>query len=331
MLRIFRANSVYNFILLPIIGALMLIKSFLDTKGMYAGDYSFLTPAFPGIDLSTVRFEILIALSFITVLIICFQLLITNARFAFIKERSFLPSYLYLFIIYTIPELHFFNPILISGVFCLLAINTIFDSFEKNNAILNAFNAGFLTGIAGLFYLSVNLFVILIPISLFNLRGKVSWREVVTPFIGLLLPWLFVFTFYFATNNTNIFVDNILNYIKFKNDSLISDYVLLGYFGLIGLITLISSMFVLKQYDEEKIRVRRYFKILFFFFFSSLIFLIFPFVSYEIIVLAVLPISFFITSYLSFVRRRFWAEFFFILIIVLSFSLQFVFEWMRAG
>ncbi len=331
MLRIFRANSVYNFILLPIFGALLLIKSYLDTKGMYAVSYSFITPAFPQIDLSKIKYEVLILLSFISVLLICFQLLITNARFAFIKERTFLPSYLFLFIIYTIPELHFFNPVLISGVFCLLAINTIFDSFEKNNSIMNAFNAGFLTGIAGLFYLSANLLVILIPISLFNLRGKISWREVVTPFIGLLLPWLFVFTFYYATNNTNVFIDNILNYLKFKNTTIIRDFVLIGYFALIGLITLISSMFVLKQYDEEKIRVRRYFKILFFFFFSSLIFLIFPFVSYELIVLTVLPISFFITSYLSFMRRRFWAEFFFILIIVLSFSLQFVFEWMRAG
>ncbi|MBP7508808.1 MAG: hypothetical protein KA807_13410 [Prolixibacteraceae bacterium] len=331
MLRIFRANSVYNFILLPIIGALLLIKSYLDTKGMFAGDYSFITPAFPEIDLSAVRYETLIALSFLSVIFICFQLLITNARFAFIKERTFLPSYLFLFIIYTIPELHFFNPVLISGIFCLLAINSIFDSFEKNKAIMNAFNAGFLTGIAGLFYLSSNLLVFLIPISLFNLRGKVTWREVATPFIGLILPWLFVFTFYFVSNNTSIFTDNIINYIKFKNESLIGDYTLIGYLGLIGLITLISSIFVLKQYDEEKIRVRRYFKILFFFFFSSLIFLIFPFVSYELIVLAALPISFFITSYLSFMHRRFWSEFFFILIFVLSFALQFVFEWMRAG
>lgn len=331
MLRIFRANSVYNFFLLPIIGALLLIKSYLDLRGIYASDYSFITPAFPKIDLSTIRYETLIGLSLIAVLFICFQLLITNARFAFIKERTFLPSYLFLFIIYTIPELHFFNPILLAGVFCLLAINNIFDSFEKNKAIINAFNAGFLTGIAGLFYLSANLFVILIPISIFNLRGKISWREVVTPLIGLLLPWIFVFTFYFATNNTNIFVDNILNYIKFKNEPFIKDYVLLGYFGLIGLITLISSMFVLKQYDEEKIRVRRYFKILFFFFFSSLIFFIFPFVSFELIVLTVIPISFFITNYLSFMRRKFWSEFFFILIILLSFGLQFVFEWMKAG
>lgn len=331
MLRIFRTNSAYNYILLPIIGALLLIKSFLDTRGLSADNFSFVTPSMPIFEFSSVSVHSLILLGYISVLFICFQLLNTNARFAFIKERTFLPSYLFLFIVLALPDLHYFNPVYISGILSLLAINTLFAVYEGKNSIDSSFNAGFFTGLGSLFYLSNFFLVILIPFSIFFLKGKITWREIITPFIGVILPWLFVFTYYFATNSTDLFIDNLGNYISYKGESIIHNNFILGYFSFLFIIIALSSMFVSKQNDEEKIKVRRYFKILFLFFFSSLLFLIFPFVSSELIVISILPITFIITNYLSFKRQRFWAEFFFILLILISFTLQFFIEWMREG
>ncbi len=331
MLRIFRTNSVYNYILLPIIGALLLIKSFLDTKGISAEGFSISMPSMPKLEFPSSSMHLFLFLGYISVMFICFQLLKTNSRFAFIKERTFLPSYLFLFIVLTLPKLHFFNPAYISAVFSLMAINTLFAAYEGKNSIDCSFNAGFFIGIGSLFYLSNILLVILIPISIFFLKGKITWREIITPIIGIVLPWLFVFTYYFATNSTALFIENITNYISYKGESIIHNYFIIGYFSFLLIIIVVSSLFVLKQNDEEKIKIRRYFKILFLFFFSSLLFLIFPFVSIELIVISILPLTFIITNYLTFLRRRFWAEFFFILLILISFTLQFLIEWMRAG
>jgi hypothetical protein len=81
---------------------------------------------------------------------------------------------------------------------------------------------------------------------------------------------------------------------------------------------------MIAQYDEKKISTRRFFKILFFFFATSLLLIIIPSVSYELIVILSLPFIFLLTNYFTFMRRRFWAELFFVLLITFSIVMQFL-------
>jgi hypothetical protein len=324
LLRIFRANSVYNFILVPIIGGLLLLKSFLEPGIFPPESIQFNSPLFSSIYQSNITFLGALLINFAAVIFICFQLLYINATFSFVRERTFLPSYLFLFIVYALPDLHVIQPVFLSGICLLFAINAIFSSFGKKHTISNAFNAGLFTGLAGLFYPGAILLVFLIPISLYTLQNKVGWREFAASFLGLLLPLLYTFSFCFAFSNLSIFLTLFTNTIIKREDSILHLFPIQIYFVFLLLVTIISSFFIIGQYDEKKISTRHYFKILFFYFCTSLLLLILPSVSYELLVILTIPLTFLITNYLTFIRRKFWAELFFTILIVISLVLQFI-------
>lgn len=324
LLRIFRANSVYNFILVPIIGGLFLLKSYLVPGIFPPESFQFTTPLFIPLYLSNISFQGALFINYVTVLIICIQLLYINAAFSFVRERTFLPAYLFLFIVYALPDLHVIQPVFFSAIFLLLALNSIFLSFEKKKTISNAFNSGFFTGLACLFYPGIILLVFLVPLSMYTLKNKVGWREIISPILGLLLPILYTFSYYFIFNDVSNFIDLFTRVIIKREETILHLLPVQIYLFFLLLITIISSFFIMGQYDEKKISTRRYFKILFFYFSTSLLLFILPSVSYELLVILTIPLTFLITNYLIFMRRKFWAELIFTLLILMSLALQFL-------
>lgn len=168
------------------------------------------------------------------------------------------------------------------------------------------------------------LLVLLIPVSFYILQNKQSWRESFASFIGLLLPLLYTFSYYFIFNNISNFIDLFTNVIIKREDTILNLLPVQIYFVYLLLITIFSSLFIVRQYDEKKISTRRYFKIFFFYFSASLLLFILPSVSYELLVILSIPLTFLFTNYLTFIRRKFWAELFFTILIVISLALQFI-------
>jgi hypothetical protein len=324
LLRILKANSVYNFILVPIIGGLLLLKSYLQPGIFPPESHQFNIPLFSSLYQSNIPFWGALLINYAAVMIICFQLLYINAIFSFVRERTFLPAYLFLFIVYALPDLHIIQPVFISAIFILIALSRIFSSFDKKKDISNAFDAGFFTGLASLFYPGAILLVFLIPASLYTLKNKVGWREYVASFLGLLLPALYTFSYYFIFSDLSKFIDIYTNTIVQREETILHLLPVQIYFVYLILITIISSFFILGRYDEQKISTRRFFKILFFYFCTSLLLLILPSVSYELLVILTIPLTFLITNYLTFMRRRFWAELFFTILILIPLALQFI-------
>ena len=322
-LRIIKANHFYNFLLIPALGFLMLLRSILKDGAFPGENYTSTTPLFMPLYNSGIPMWGAILINFAVVLILCFMLLQINAKFAFVKERTFLPSFLFMVIIYALPELRVIQPIFISGIFVILAIKSIFSSFEKKGAIKNAFDAGFFIGIAGFFYFYANFFIILIPLSISVLRNSLNWRETVVSFIGLFIPWLLLFSFYFIGGDVNTLLDYIINSFSIKEKSFMIHLPIQIYLVYLMLIITISSVFILQQYGIKNISVRRYFKILFMFFITSLAMLLSPHVSTEVLVFLTIPLTFLITNYLIFVNRRRWAELFLIVLVMISVSIQF--------
>lgn len=318
LLRLFRANYFYNYILFPLVGFLLLLGSII-TGGNFASESgTSLTPFSNFLFESGLTYKGAIVLNYVLVLIICLLILHINAKFDFVKERTFLPVYLFLFMVYALPQLHVVQPIFISAIFILLSIRSIFLSFEKRSALTNAFDAGYLIGTAGIFYLPTNLLVVLIPFSLFIIRNKIEWREAVLPFFGLIIPWILLFSYFFITKNTTQFYEFFDLSLGGGNASIIDKPLIQSYLAFLCIILVLASIFILTQYGEKNISTRRYFKILSLFFGASLLMYLIPSVSFEIIVILAIPLTFLITNYLLFMRRRFWAELFFIILILFS-------------
>jgi len=315
LLRIFKANYFYNYLLFPVVGALLLLRSFLTPGHFPPESTATISPLFNPI------YELQLPFA---VMVICYQLLFINAAFSFVRERTFLTVYLFMFIVLTLPNLHTIQPVFIAAIFILLTLFSIFLSFEKKKVISNGFNAGLFTGVAGLFYPALNLLIFLVPISLHALKNKIGWREWVASFLGLSLPVLYTFSYYFATNNLTPFYETYTNLFNHKDVSVLFQLPTLIYFAFLTIITIAASFFIMGQYDEKKINTRRFYKISFFYFVSPLILIIIPSVSHELLVILALPLTFLLTNYLTFMRRRFWAELFFTLLIIFSVTLQFL-------
>lgn len=323
-IRIFKANNFYNFLLFPIVGALLLIKSFMHPGIFPPETLSPINPIFKPIYSLQLTYNVALAINYTAILIICFLLLYINAAFSFVRERTFLPLYIFMFIVLALPGLHIIQPVFFAAIFILLALYNIFLSFEKRKVIVNGFNAGFFIGMAGLFYPGANLLVFLAPISLYTLKNKIGGREWIASFLGLFLPHIYLFTYYFLTNNIASFFVIFTNLFIFKDLSFFIQVPIIVYFSFLAILTIASSFFMITQYDEKKISTRRFFKILFFFFSASLLLIIIPSVSYELIVILTLPFTFLLTNYFTFMRRRFWAELLFVLLITFSIVMQFM-------
>ena len=323
LLRIIKANHFYNFILIPVLGFLMLLRSIMK-GGVFPGqNCTYTTPLCMPLFNSGIPMWGAILINFAVVLILCFMLLQINAKFAFVKERTFLPAFLFIIIVYALPELRVIQPIFFSGIFIILAINSIFNSFEKKVAIKYAFDAGFFIGIAGIFYFYAIFFIVLVPFSLSVLRNSLTWRESVVSFIGLFIPWLFLFSFYFIGGDFSTLLDYISNSFLIKEKSFLIHLPIQIYLVYLIMIITISSVFILQQYGIKNISVRRYFKILFLFFITSLAMLLSPHVSTEVLVFLTIPLTFLITNYLIFMNRRVWAELFLVFLVIISVSIQF--------
>lgn len=113
-----------------------------------------------------------------------------------LTKPSFLPALLYiLFMSSDIAQLTLY-PLLFANFFILLAIHKLVSSYRKDTAFPNSFDAGLLLSTATLFYFPCVVFFPLLYVG-FVLFRPFNWREWVIALIGLVVPYTFVFTYYF--------------------------------------------------------------------------------------------------------------------------------------
>jgi len=88
------------------------------------------------------------------------------------------------------------HPLLFSNLFLLFAISKVLNSYRKDTAFSQFFDAGLLVSMATLFYFPCIVFFPVIGISLLLFR-PFNWREWIISFAGALVPYVFVLTWYF--------------------------------------------------------------------------------------------------------------------------------------
>jgi hypothetical protein len=97
------------------------------------------------------------------------------------------------------------HPILFSHTFILFGLIRIAQSNRLDEALGKYFEAGTFFSIASLFYFPSILLYPTVWVALIVIRPFV-WREWLTSLLGLLLPYLFAFTWYFWFDGLNLFV-----------------------------------------------------------------------------------------------------------------------------
>jgi hypothetical protein len=110
-------------------------------------------------------------------------------------------------------ELH---PLLLANLFLLFALSKILNSYRKDIAFSQVFDAGLLISIASLFYFPCVVFFPMIGVALLIFRPFL-WREWIISFIGVLVPYIFVVAYYFWNGTLDyLFYDKMLYPVIFK-------------------------------------------------------------------------------------------------------------------
>lgn len=256
--------------------------------------------------------------SFVLVVLMSILLVNFNTSFFFINERTFLPAAIYLLLSGFFPHHQILNPVLPASLFLMIAIRKIMDAYQKSGTAYSFFDAALLLGLGSLFYANLIWFGFLTIVGIAVLRtGNI--KELMISILGLCTPLILTIgIFYVAGKDLNLF-KSVMEYNLFEKpgEYYLSRLTIAGLI-VIGLIILSSIIHLVSLMNTKKIRSRKIFTILFWvFIISMVIFLAVPSVSVEIIWLISIPVSYFLSHYFVFMKKKFIPELFFMAIFLI--------------
>lgn len=264
-----------------------------------------------------------VVLAFIMVSAIAFILVNFNTTGIFINERTFLPALFYILLGGLFPEFRQLNPVLPAAIFLIIAIIRIMDGYHIKGTAYNYFDAGILISTGSLFYANLIWFGLLLIVGIAILRTG-NLKELVISVLGLLTPYLITFGIYYVLGKD---MSNLLNLISTNLFSHSESYMFsrLSVVSLLFIVVLIfiSLVQLFKYMNMKKIKSRKTFSILIWSFLISVsVYFFVPSASVEIIWLAGMPVSYFLTQYFVSAKKKVVPEILFTLLLVLILLLQ---------
>lgn len=326
LLKTLKSNQPFHFLLIPFIAIALWIRSFVNPQAypFYPGEDSMiLYKTLTNLLGDSLLLNNIVALLF--TILLAFLILKLNVQYTFIRVRTFLPPSLFILMTSGMPELHAMHPVYPATLFLVLAIDRIFDSFEKEVIHSNAFDAGIFLAIGSLFYLNLVCFFPILWFGFIIIKPKVNWREFVLSTIGFALPLLAGFAYYMVADKQDELMHTLQSNFTSPQLFLRGNLPLQIYMGYLLLLTLLGSFFLLSQYDDKRISSRKFFKVFFWVFLISVVLIaIHHAVSEEIVILMALPLTYLISNYFIFMKRQVWGEVFIYLLAAAVIYLQFV-------
>ena len=128
---------------------------------------------------------------------ILINVIVTRQRMA--DEVTLFPGLFFILLSSVFPEFLSLNPILIANTFYLLAINELFQAYQKYAASNHIYNTGFWIAFASLFYFSYVYLLVLAFIGLSILRAF-KFRERLVLLVGIFTPFFLLGTYSFITD-----------------------------------------------------------------------------------------------------------------------------------
>lgn len=325
LLKRLKQNSSANLVFIPIAAVLLWLKSLFlpfvydffpdETSSLLYAPVHTWVNAYPLVG---------VVLSLLLIIALGFLMQMINAQYLFIRIRSKFPGILYVLVVGGFVFLHTLHPVYFAAVFFLFAVYRLFSTFEKKKPYSALIDTGFLLGVGSLFYYHLVFIFPAFLLGVLILTRETRWRELVITALGFLLPFLFAFSYVFFTNQLNEHVAIFKSQILFPISKISANYALWFYLAVLVLYTVIASIDILTQYDSKKISSRKFFSVYFWIFTCSLLaFVVVPGASLEMLLISSIPVTFLISNLFIFMKRRFWSELLFMLLLGIIIIMQY--------
>ncbi len=315
-IRFFKTNQPASFIALPLFAAVLWLGSWINPV---IPENSSVMPFYYSVEwLNAVPFlSTLLAFVLVISQSLYLNYLINKYDLRDSREHSnFLAALFCIYFLSVFPAFRTLLPQHFSGIFLLLMLDKIFDSYRKESAFSHCFDAGLFASIASLFYFPSILFFFLAWTGFVVLR-PFNWREWLISFFGLLVPWLLVITYYFWFDRLNEFfnvqIGSVFSpaYFDFGKP----EHAIL-IFVFIGLLVFPTILNFIKAMSSGKIRTNKFFLLfLWFLFFAILSGIVFPVGSYNHFSLVALPLAVMFANWFLSLKKSWIAESLFALLL----------------
>jgi hypothetical protein len=193
-IQFFKNNNPASYILLPAFALVLWISGFFIEQTTIGANNMPLYDMVVSPIASLTFLNVLLA--FILVLGEAFLLNFIVNENQIVKTSTFIPALMYICYMSNDVEKLTLNPTIFANLFILLAIYKLSSSYRKDSAFSEAFDTGFLFSIAFFFYFPTLILLPLLIVGLIIFR-PFNWREWVISFLGFLLPFTLVISYYF--------------------------------------------------------------------------------------------------------------------------------------
>lgn len=265
-----------------------------------------------------------IILAMLLTALMAFLMVSLNTSLFFINERTFLPALFYVLLTGLFPQYQILNPSIFAAVFLMIAIKRVMEAYRVQGIAYSFYDAGLLIGLGSLFYANIIWFGVVTIIGILLLR-TINAREILLSILGIATPYLLGAGLYYALGKSPDDLMSLFRYNLFGKDTVFA-LIPPGVAALIftSLLVLMSLLQLFAMLGSKKIQSRKIFSILIWtLVISVIVFLAIPSVSVEMIYIGAIPVSYLLTHYFIFMKRKVIPEVFFILFFLLILSIQF--------
>lgn len=315
LIRIFKKNYIIQFVVFLMLGFALWISAFISPPAMV--QESEVMPLYNFILLFLSNQLILIILSFF---LLMFQAIYLNQvliRHSLIPRNTFIGALVYIVLMSYSNQLLHFYPFIIASFF-VIAIMDIMLKIDENEEGSNfIFKAGFLTGLASLFYFPSIILLIFIWSGLLAHRIP-HWRHWILPIVGIFTPYLFLFTIYFWYDTS---IENLNYYLSYFSEIKLfistPDNIVKIISALLIFLIILSILRVMRRLSGKRIMIRKKITIIFFLFLSSILVL---FLDNDLALntcIIYIPSAIFISIYFSALKKLFLTDLIFTLLVIL--------------
>ncbi|MFP4046394.1 MAG: hypothetical protein ACLFT4_01390 [Bacteroidales bacterium] len=311
LLKIVRSNSPFILLLLVALAVVLWLPGFkgLTTEAFTFNQYQMPLYKLLG-NITSNSHSVRVIISFATVFLVAIYILKLDRDYILLERRNYSSAIFFILLSGSFIQLQSINPGIFASFALLLALEQLFSTYHKRKILNKIFITGMLISVASLFSLYSVAFLVITWIALILLRGF-NLKEWFMPLFGFIFPYIFVFAYYFISDDNS--VNGLISIIRqnLYQHSIITHYnnAYFAFYGFIGFLIIFASFSVIKRFQGRKIYIRKFFELFWWIFMLSiLIFTLSRGVAVELIYTAAIPLSFLFADYFNSVKSSVFGE-----------------------
>jgi len=313
-IRFFKSNNASALLFLPLIAIVIWVFGFISPIVLPVKHSMPLYELFAGIFINIPWLSITIGLLLVIGEAFLLNFIVNENEV--LEKQNYLPALFYIVFMSNNKAMLTLHPLLFGNLFVLLALHRLLSSYRKDKAFSESFDAGFLISISSLFYFPFIVFLPMLGVALILMR-PFNWREWVISFFGAVIPYIFIITFYFWYDRLDyLFYDKM--FYQFIKETPATDMPETFYFmlGIGWLVILFSIVKIVQGVGIGSQRTKKSIVLLvWFLFFSAFSILLAPQISTKYFSALAIPSAVFCANYFTHIKKGWWAEFLFLLLI----------------